>query len=295
MAVANGSVIFQSNANTIFAVRASDGIEIWRRTTGPSVSFHSIPAFPDAPDYDLWASSPLVQDGVAFIGSGDGNVYAFDLASGKERWRFRTGGRVRATPTSDGASIFVGSFDGTMYALVPGTGQLKWKYKTEGNPYFPVGSIQSSAAVRDGRVIFGSRDYNLYALDAESGRLLWKNLHKESWVVASPAVADGRVYVGSSDGRFMRCNDAATGAEIWTKPMDGNVFSSAAILDNALYVGTFQGTIVRMKAENGQSAGIQLQDRIYASPWIEGGILFVAASDGQIYALSNGALPNQSQ
>jgi outer membrane protein assembly factor BamB len=295
VAVVNGTVVFQSNANTIFAVRSNDGTEVWRRATGPSVPFFSIPAFPDAPDYDLWASSPLVQDEAIFIGSGDGNVYAFDLSSGEKRWSFHTGGRVRATPASDGASVFVGSFDGTMYSLDPGSGRLKWKYKTEGNSYFPIGSIQSSAVVTNGKIIFGSRDYNLYAIDAKSGRLAWKDLHKDSWVVASPAVANGRVYVGSSDARFIRCSDAATGREIWTKPMDGNVFSSAAIVDGTLYVGTFQGTIVRMKIENGQSAGIQLQDRIYASPWIESGILYVATNDGQIYALTNGALQNQPQ
>src|SRR5689334_17789001 len=36
-------------------------------------------------------SSPLLIDGAIVFGSGDGNLYAVDATSGKERWRFATG------------------------------------------------------------------------------------------------------------------------------------------------------------------------------------------------------------
>jgi len=39
-------------------------------------------------------SSAAIVDGHVFIGSGDGNVYALDLASGKKGWAARTGGPV---------------------------------------------------------------------------------------------------------------------------------------------------------------------------------------------------------
>lgn len=293
-AIADDVVVFQSAANTVFGVRAKDGKQLWRRTTGKTVEFHSIPALPDAPDYDIWVSSPLIQDGSVFIGSGDGNLYALDLLTGAQRWNFHTGGRIRATPASDGTSIFVGSFDGVMYALDPKSGQLTWTFKTAGNSDFPVGSIQSSAAIADGMVFFGSRDYHLYALDAGTGRLAWKNLHKDSWVVASPAVSNGRVFAGSSDGRLIRCNDARTGVELWTRAVDGNVYSSPALVGRVLFAGTFQGTILGLRAADGAiAAGITLMERVYSSMWIEGGVLYVATGDGVIFAFSNGTIPGQ--
>jgi len=39
-------------------------------------------------------SSPVVVDGVVYVGSCDGHVYAIDAKSGKEKWKYDTGGRV---------------------------------------------------------------------------------------------------------------------------------------------------------------------------------------------------------
>src|SRR5687768_6113370 len=46
-------------------------------------------------------SSPLLIDGALVFGSGDGYLYSVDAATGKERWRFTTGGPV------DGSAAYV--------------------------------------------------------------------------------------------------------------------------------------------------------------------------------------------
>jgi len=292
VAVADAMVFFQSAQNTVFAVDAKTGRQVWRHATGPTLAFYSgPPGFPEGVNWDFWTSSPLYDNGVVFIGSGDGQVYALDARTGVQRLAFATGQRVRATPASDGKTIYVGGFDGNFYALDARSGRERWRFKTEGNAYFPVGSIQSSAALAGSLVLFGSRDFNLYALDARTGRKVWGNLHKESWATATPAVLDGRVYEGSSDGHFERAVDLKTGTEIWTRPTDSNVYSSAAINGGALYVGTFGGTIARARLSDGKGGGLIFQERIYASPWIEDGIAYFATADGTIYALSNGDLP----
>src|SRR6266852_4929045 len=68
-------------------------------------------------------------------------------------------------------------------ALDAATGKEKWRFKTGDDPdtHNQVG-IQSSAAVVDGAVYFGSRDSNLYALDAGTGQKKWAFSTKGSWV-----------------------------------------------------------------------------------------------------------------
>lgn len=294
VAVANGAVFFQSDANTVYAVDAKDGHELWHRATGATVPFSSMAGFSEGTNWDYWASSPLYADGVVTIGSGDSNVYALDAKDGRILWSFKTGSRVRATPTTDGKLIYIGGFDGVMYALDPKTGKQRWSFKTEGNSYFPVGSIQSAATVADGLVVFGSRDYNVYALDAKTGKEVWKNLHAESWAApATPAVKDGRVYVPSSDAHFIRCNDLKTGAVIWTAPTDSNVYSAPAIVGDGLYAGTFGGAMARMKLADGKTGAIIVQERIYSSPWIDAGVLYFATADGMLYAVTNGEMPKR--
>src|SRR5687768_2838963 len=68
-------------------------------------------------------SSPAVVDGVAYVGSKDGHVYAVDVATGAERWRHATGGPVVASPAVADGVVLVGSFDGFFYALDAGTGE----------------------------------------------------------------------------------------------------------------------------------------------------------------------------
>ena len=51
-------------------------------------------------------SSPLVDGGVVYIGSNDGNLYAFDAATGAQRWRYPTQGSVTSSPRIAEGTLF---------------------------------------------------------------------------------------------------------------------------------------------------------------------------------------------
>ena len=58
--------------------------------------------------------------GLVFAGEEDGNVMAFDAATGKNLWRLQTGGGVRAGPMTlmhDGEQVVVVASGGTVIAL----------------------------------------------------------------------------------------------------------------------------------------------------------------------------------
>ena len=82
--------------------------ERWRFTAGDSVD-----------------SSPTVVDGVVYVGSDDGTLYALDAATGAERWRFATGDEVDSSPAVVDGVVFVGSEDGNVYALEAAEPQLE--------------------------------------------------------------------------------------------------------------------------------------------------------------------------
>jgi len=117
----------------------------------------------------------VLWNGGVFFGSGDGNIYALNAASGVLTWKFKTGDVVHASPAIAGGRLFVGSWDSYFYALDAVTGKEKWRFKTGEDPVIhnQVG-IQSSAAVVDGVVYFGCRDSNFYALDAATGEKKWR-------------------------------------------------------------------------------------------------------------------------
>ncbi|MDD5025255.1 MAG: PQQ-binding-like beta-propeller repeat protein, partial [Methanoregula sp.] len=63
------------------------------------------------------ASSPVVVNGVVYIGGGDNNTYAFDAVTGKELWRFVTGDAVVSSPAVVNGVVYIGSMDNNLYAV----------------------------------------------------------------------------------------------------------------------------------------------------------------------------------
>lgn len=214
------------------------------------------------PTHGAVTSSPVAADGVVYVGSGDGHVYALDLATGEERWEATAAGAVDAAPALAVGRVFVGDRAGVFHALDAATGREVWRFR-EGAPVpFPWGHesgdfYRSSAAIVDGKVIFGGSDGFVYALDPTGGNVVWR-ADLGARIPGSPAVADGLVVIGDAAG-VVHGLDLATGASRWTFRTAGADLVSANF-------GFDRRTI-------------------QASPSITGGRVFVGARDGFLYAL----------
>ena len=251
-AVAGGIVYFGAYDGFFYAVDAATGQQKWKFQTGgerryTARNLHGMqPSIETRPDpWDSYLSSPAVWNGAVYFGSGDGNVYALDAATGSLKWRYQTGDVVHASPAIADGMVFIGSWDSFFYALDAATGAEKWRYKTGDDPatHNQVG-IQSSAAVVDGVVYFGCRDSHLYALDEFTGEKKWADSTNQSWVLNSPAVSDGKVYFAISYGGLLYAADAKTGAILYTIDFKGwPIYSSPSITGTTLYVGSTGGTM----------------------------------------------------
>jgi eukaryotic-like serine/threonine-protein kinase len=194
--------------------------------------------------YDVFLSSPVTAEGAVYFGSGDGNVYALDAATGLLRWKFHTGDVVHASPAFAGGTVFFGSWDSLFYAVDAATGKEKWRFQGGKDDLIhnQIG-FQSSPAVVDGVVYTGCRDSNVYALDAATGKEKWRAFNQGSWVNSSPAVADNKVYFGTSDSSMFHAIDSATGKPVFQQQLKGYVFSSPSIAGDVVYLGLLNGTM----------------------------------------------------
>src|SRR5450432_3700663 len=262
-AVAQGVVYFSSYDGKFYAVDCSTGKLKWKFQTAGEHRFtakHIHGSLPEAelmPDpFDFYLSSPTLTGAAVYFGSGDGNVYSLDTASGKVNWKFQTDDVVHASPAVSDGVIFVGSWDSYFYALDAATGKLNWRFKTGDDPgtHNQVG-IQSSAAVADGIVYFGCRDSNFYALDAATGEKKWTFNNKGSWVITSPAVYDGRVYFGTSDTKLFYAFESKAGGEpLLSLKFTWPIFSSPAIAGDTVYFGSHDGILRAVDLKTGKVA-----------------------------------------
>ena len=172
-------------------------------------------------------SSPTVSNGLVYVGSHDGKVYALNASTGMVGenselhndvvWSFTSGNMIMfSSPAVADGVVYVGSYDSNVYALNATKGAFIWSYKTG---Y----SVVSSPAVSNGVVYVGSEDDNVYALNASTGALIWKYATGGMIMVSSPAVADGKVYIGSNDFNVYAL-DAANGSLVWKYPTGATWF-----------------------------------------------------------------------
>jgi outer membrane protein assembly factor BamB len=262
-AVAAGVVYFGAYDGNFYALDAATGHPKWKFQTEGERRFAakhlhgSQPLAETMPDpFDYYLSSPVVGMGAVFFGSGDGNIYSLNAASGTLKWKFKTGDVVHASPAIADGALFIGSWDSYFYALDAATGKERWRFKTGEDPVIHnhVG-IQSSAAVVDGVVYFGCRDSNFYALEAKTGRKKWAFPNNGSWVISSPAVKDGRVYFATSDSGLFFSLEVKTGSPVFSLKFQGwPMFSSPAIAGSMLYIGSHKGTLIAIDLASQRTA-----------------------------------------
>jgi outer membrane protein assembly factor BamB len=250
-AIAEGRAYFASYDGKFYAVDARTGKMNWNFKTGGERRFeakglHGMqPKNQTIPDpYDVFLSSPVVAQKTVYFGSGDGNLYALDAATGDLRWKFHTGDVVHSSPAYFDGTIFFGSWDSYFYAVDAATGKEKWRFQGGEDPeiHNQVG-FQSSPAVVDGVVYTGCRDSNVYALDAATGREKWRANNQMSWVITSPAVAEGKVFFATSDSSLFHAVDASTGKPVFKQQLKAYVFSSPALAGDVVYLGVLNGTL----------------------------------------------------
>jgi outer membrane protein assembly factor BamB len=241
-----------TNPGFVFAVQISTGKKLWE---------HQV----NDPE-----SSPLIIDGVAYIGSGfNGNAVVAlrtesdeELAAKglkRELWRTQTPFPATGAITAAGDLLLVGCGNGDFVFVAPQpegavialdrkTGEIRWQQKMGDAVLAPI-------AAADGKAICPVRTGELVALDISgpSPKVLWTSSLKMgdepmAPVMAGVAFTGKRIYAVSNNG-YLGVLNAADGKLIEriyinskTKPGEMSLtVSSPTVLDGRIFVGSETG------------------------------------------------------
>jgi outer membrane protein assembly factor BamB len=113
-AIAHGVLVVPGRSGGIEGFRASDGAQLWTKPVGTQL-------------YDMeegWGDvhstlgTPAITDSIVYAPSLDGNLYALDLLTGAELWRWDFGVPVASSPAVSGNMLFVAAEDELLYGFV---------------------------------------------------------------------------------------------------------------------------------------------------------------------------------
>ena len=254
-------------------------------------------------------SSPAVADGVVYLTSYDGHVYALKAESGQKIWQFPARppspatGKAASLPAAEpldpppgefsysspavqNGVLYAGNMDGHLYAIGALDGKLKWRFKTGAG-------VTSSPWVQDEWVYVGSKDDHLYALDSTTGNLKWKFKAGDD-VFGSPVVKDGVLFVGANDKNFYAL-DAYTGQEKCHFATKGPIQSVGAFYENLIFFGGGQddGALYALRRTNCKPFfSFQTGYKIESDPIVERDCIYVTSGDRKLYALKVNKKPN---
>jgi outer membrane protein assembly factor BamB len=172
------------------------------------------------------------------------------------------------SPVVADGMVFIGSNTGIFYALSEDTGKVVWSLNAGFLPEYTCSAagIEDTAAVSDDpttgkpTVYFASASGTLFAVDAATGSVVWQTdvfppaSASVPFIWDSPTIYGGRVYIGISsecDKPLVRGGlasfDQATGAHeatFWTvssKSIGGSIWSTAAVSRAGVFVTTGNG------------------------------------------------------
>jgi outer membrane protein assembly factor BamB len=274
-AVANGKVVTLGASAILSCLDAAKGTLLWRKenTTNAILKFFT-------------GTSPLIIDGLCIVHlgkEGDGQVIAYDLNTGDEKWKWAGDGPAYSSPsviTIDGKKLLILITEKNVMALGLSDGKLFWQIPAPVQQRF----YNCVSPFIDGQtIVYSGQGSGSKAIKVEkqgdgfATKDLWSNAEVGAkW--NTPVLKDGFLY-GFSDQKRMYCLNYSTGQTAW---VDNTVYSDfSTIVDcGSVLIGLTATDDLIVIAPDGKEykelAKYKVADTpIYAFPVISGNSIYI--------------------
>lgn len=255
-----GGVLYAVNANdTLMAIEPTSGKLRWSQHRAPALGMEV-----------AGHSGPLVWRGLVYLAYSDGNVIAYDAATGAERWQPVDLSAeaeqllgdvpqyldVDTTPVPldlvDGPAVGVGSYEGGVFALDADTGNQIWS-----NP-----------------AVVGVSDLMLWSQGAHADR------------EGGPEVPARTLILASTGTSGLWALEPATGEAVWHRDLpSGGVSRPVPIAGALLFSTTQRGLYLVSPLDGGVIDGIHTGMGLSMQPAAHGNRAFVLTNEGQFLSV----------
>ena len=342
--VAQRANIYLSSANGIYPLAEHDGRlrEGWdgetpgRITGAPAIiesylffgsTDHTVNAWNAFTGDPLWSFvaedtvevSPVVNNGLVHISSGEGWVYALDAANGSLIWKKQLDSNASAAGAVHEGRLILGDDKGILYILSARTGQEWFRYRT------PRAVTGTPVVSEDGNRVYFAAGGELYAVNGRNreipGLYQFKQVWAQLWlwqvpgvprprgqqgglwrftpenpllgVKSSPAIAGDSLYVGGHDHNMYAIN-AIDGNLRWSFQAGEAIWAPPLVVKDRLIFGDGDGSLYSLVRETGEPEWhLSLGSPIKVAPTLVNDLLIVRTVDGSVYAIGDCSTPQR--
>lgn len=229
-----GKVYFVSADNTLYALSAADGRNLWRARGLPQTATL------------LSNASPAVGGGFVIAPFPAGDIAAYEAGSGEAAWReslTRTSDTSAAgilgdpaRPVIDRGVVFAVSHGGRMIATSESSGARIWTRN--------VASTQMPWVAGDAVFVVDTSG-KLLALSRNDGEVRWASELPKSPHWNGPVLAGGKLWLVSGEGLLVGV-DARTGQVISNVDLDTDVFVTPVVAGGRMYILTDDADLIAL-------------------------------------------------
>jgi len=275
----------------------------WESFRGNDRNTGYVPEPIDTPNKLLWSfetkkplkSSPVIAQGVLFIGSLDKKLLFVDALSGEDLGRRKISTSISSSACAGDSILYFAQDKGdeTFFALNLLTGDLLWKEK--------LGDISSSPQIYQDQIFIGSNSGLFWAFNRFTGEKTWE-FKTEDAIVSTPACDGKLLFLGSADDHLYAL-DKENGELRWKFQAEGSIYSSPAVKvenpangmnrmvhtnggDDKVFFGSVDGHLYALKIKDGSFIWKFKTDReIYSSPAVADSLVYIGSNDYFMYAV----------
>lgn len=232
----------------------------------------------------MGSGSPIVIDSTVLVTNLRGELYCFNLNTGKRLGWVTLGEAIQSSPAIGDEIAYVAAAN-TRESLIAydlRKGKAIWKQE--------FGDIEVSPLLYREKLYFGNNAGIFFCVDRMTGEMEWKfrlgENTKRKGIRSTATVHDSLIIFGTEDGS-MYALDAVNGSERWSYDTGSPIFASPAVNNHVVYCGNMDGNLYALNAGNGAvvwkfSAGSSL----YATPSFSGGLLLVGTTGGKMFGVN---------
>lgn len=289
--IGDGKAFVMDVESQISAINTETGDIIWKYD----------PSVPDDDD-EAFGGGIAYENGALFISTGFADVVSVDGNTGKERWRERMSGPMRAAPSVADGRVFVVTIDNQLFALKSETGERLWSHAGFSEIAGLLGG--ASPAIATGAIVVPYSSGELFSLRVENGRPLWSDNLSSSHRLDSlstladirgmPVIYGGMVYAISHSGRMVAI-DLRSGTRAWEKPIGG--VEMPWVAGEFIYLLTNEGQLVCLTRRGGRVRWVRALPQFkapddrddlikWSGPTLAGDRLIIAGSHGDVWSVS---------